>query len=305
MPELPEVETVCRQLEPELEGRRIESLEVLDARWCRPVAPESLERTVSGRTIESLGRRGKYLLLGLDGKQTLVMHLRMTGNLILVETGAATLDPSDGRRLYEGERSTSERHLRARFLLDGGRELWFTDPRRFGEAFLLDDADLDTRFARLGVEPLSPELTPQALGEIAAGRTAPLKSFLLDQKGIAGIGNIYADEALFRARLHPLSPAGSMKPEHLAALRDAIVAALEAGIDGGGASIDDYRDGRGERGRMQDEFLVHTREGEPCPRCDGTIERIVVSGRSTYFCPACQVRLRRRPRRRRPVRHST
>jgi formamidopyrimidine-DNA glycosylase len=210
-------------------------------------------------------------------------------------------------RLYESERSTSERHLRARFVLDDGRELWFTDPRRFGEAFLIDDADLPTRFARLGVEPLSAEFTPEALGEIAAGRSAPLKSFLLDQSGIAGVGNIYADEALFRARLHPLSPAGSMRPEHHRALRDGIVAALEAGIDGGGASIDDFRDGRGERGRMQDEFLVHTREGEPCPRCEGTIVRIVVAGRSTYYCPSCQVRLRRRPRRhrRRPTRRST
>ncbi len=305
MPELPEVETVCRQLEPELEGRRIERLEVLDPRWCRPVPPVELEAAVSGRTIEHLGRRGKYLLLGLDGGQTLVMHLRMTGNLVLVE-GEDKLDPSEGMRLYEGERSTSERHLRARFVLAGGREVWFTDPRRFGEAFLIDDSGLEKRFERLGVEPFSAEFTPQALGEIAAGRTAPLKSFLLDQKGIAGVGNIYADEALFRARLHPLSPAGSMKPEHLEALRDAVVAALEAGIEGGGASIDDYRDGRGEKGRMQDEFLVHTREGKPCPRCDGTIERIVVSGRSTYFCPACQVRLRRRPkRRRRPSRPST
>ena len=299
MPELPEVETVCRQLEPELEGRRIESLEVLDPRWCRPMPPVELESTVSGRTIERLGRRGKYLLLGLDGGQTLVMHLRMTGNLVLVE-GGDKLDPSEGMRLYEGERSTSERHLRARFVLDDGRQVWFTDPRRFGEALLLDDASLDTHFAsRLGIEPFSDAFTPAALGEIAAGRTVPLKSFLLDQKGIAGVGNIYADEALFRARLHPLSPAGSMKPEHLEALCDAVVVALEAGIDGGGASIDDYRDGRGEKGRMQDEFLVHTREGEPCPRCDGTVERIVVSGRSTYFCPACQVRLRRRPRRRR------
>jgi len=306
MPELPEVETVCRQLEPELEGRGIESLEVLDPRWCRPLPPAELEAAVSGRTIERLGRRGKYLLLGLDGGRTLVMHLRMTGNLVLVE-GEDKLDPSEGMRLYEGERSTSERHLRARFVLDDGRQVWFTDPRRFGEALLLDDDELDAHFAsRLGVEPLSAAFTPAALGEIAAGRTAPLKSFLLDQKGIAGIGNIYADEALFRARLHPLSPAGSMKPEHLSALRDAVVAALEAGIDGGGASIDDYRDGRGEKGRMQDEFLVHTREGEPCPRCDGTIERIVVSGRSTYFCPACQVRLRRRPRRRRrPASRST
>jgi formamidopyrimidine-DNA glycosylase len=305
MPELPEVETVCRQLEPELEGRRIERLEVLDPRWCRPAPPAELETAVSGRTIEGLGRRGKYLLLGLDGGQTLVMHLRMTGNLVLVE-GEDKLDPSEGMRLYEGERSTSERHLRARFQLDDGREAWFTDPRRFGEAFLIDDSGFEKRFERLGVEPLSDEFTAAALGEIAAGRTAPLKSFLLDQSGVAGVGNIYADEALFRARLHPLSPAGSMKPEHHAALRDAVVVALEAGIDGGGASIDDYRDGRGEKGRMQDEFLVHTREGEPCPRCDGTIERIVVSGRSTYFCPACQVRLRRRPRRRRrPAPRST
>ncbi len=306
MPELPEVETICRQLEPELEGHRIESLEVLDPRWCRQTPLAELEAAVSGRRIERLGRRGKYLLLGLDGAQTLVMHLRMTGNLVLVE-GEDKLDPSEGMRLYEGERSTSERHLRARFALDDGREVWFTDPRRFGEALLLDDGSLDAHFAtRLGIEPLSAAFTPEVLGEIAAGRTAPLKSFLLDQKGIAGVGNIYADEALFRARLHPLSPAGSMKCEHLEALRAAVVAALEAGIDGGGASIDDYRDGRGEKGRMQDEFLVHTREGESCPRCDGTIERIVVSGRSTYFCPACQVRLRRRPRRRRrPASRST
>jgi formamidopyrimidine-DNA glycosylase len=304
MPELPEVETVCRQLEPELEGRRIERLEVLDARWCRPMAPKALERAVEGATIEGLGRRGKYLLLALQGARTLVMHLRMTGNLVLVE-GESKLDPSEGRRLYEAERSTSERHLRARFMLDDDREAWFTDPRRFGEAFLIDDADLDERFAKLGVEPFSADFTPEALGEMAAGRTAPLKSFLLDQKGVVGVGNIYADEALFRARLHPLSPAGSMKPEHQEALRDAVIAALEAGIDGGGASIDDYRDGRGEKGTMQDEFLVHTREGEPCPRCGDTIVRIVVSGRSTYYCPSCQVRLRRRPKRRRPVRRST
>jgi formamidopyrimidine-DNA glycosylase len=303
MPELPEVETVCRQLDPELSGRRIDALEVLDARWSRPMPPAKLEAAVEGATIEGLGRRGKYLLLALDGARTLVMHLRMTGNLVLVE-GDDKLDPSRGRRLYEAERSTSERHLRARFSLDDGREVWFTDPRRFGEAFLIDDAKLDERFVKLGVEPFSDAFTPEALGRMAANRTVPLKSFLLDQSGVAGVGNIYADEALFRARLHPLSPAGSMKPEHLEALRDAVVAALEAGIDGGGASIDDYRDGRGEKGTMQNEFLVHTREGEPCPRCDGTIVRIVVSGRSTYYCPSCQVRLRRRPRKRRPARRS-
>jgi formamidopyrimidine-DNA glycosylase len=300
MPELPEVETVCRQLEPEIEGRRIEALEVLDPRWCKPTSPVDLENAVTGATIAGLGRRGKYLLLALEGGRTLVMHLRMTGNLVLVE-GGRKLDPSEGMRLYEGERSTSERHLRARFSLDDGCELWFTDPRRFGEAFLIDDVDLSERFAKLGVEPFSDEFTSEALSAMAAGRTAPLKSFLLDQSRVAGVGNIYADEALFRARLHPLSPAGSMKVEHHEALRDAVVAALEAGIDRGGASIDDYRNGRGEKGTMQDEFLVHTREGEPCPSCGGAIARIVVSGRSTYYCPSCQVRLRRRPRRRRPA----
>lgn len=288
MPELPEVETVCRQLDPELKGATLESLEVLDSRWCRPTRPAELERMVGGATIRRLRRRGKYLLLGLDGARTLVMHLRMTGNLVLIE----------------GERSASARHLRARFRLGDGRELWFTDPRRFGEASLIDDDRLAARFAKLGVEPLSDDFTAEHLGEMAAGRVAPLKSFLLDQSRLAGVGNIYADEALFRARLHPLSPAGSMKPEHLIALREGVVAALEAGIDGGGASIDDYRDGRGEKGTMQDEFLVHTREGEDCPRCGGAIVRIVVSGRSTYYCPSCQVRLRRRPRRRRPVRRS-
>ena len=297
MPELPEVETVVRQLEPEVEGHRIERLEVLDPRWSRPIPPEQLGEKVGGSTIERLGRRGKYILMHLEGERTLVMHLRMTGNLILRE-GEEMLDPSEGRRLYESERSTEERHLRARFVLDDGRELWFTDPRRFGEAFLIEEARLEERFAKLGIEPFAPEFTAHALGEMAAGRKAPLKSFLLDQSGIAGVGNIYADEALFRAELHPLSPAGSMKPEHLEALRDAVVAALEVGIDAGGSSIDDYRDARGEKGAMQDEFLVHTREGEECLRCGGTIIRIVVGGRSTYFCPGCQVRLRRRPRRR-------
>lgn len=297
MPELPEVETVARQLEPEIEGRRIEALEVLDGRWSRPIPPEQLGAEVSGAAIAALGRRGKYLLLGLDGGRTLVMHLRMTGNLVLVE-GDDVLDPSEGRLLYQGERTTEARHLRARFVLDDGRELWFTDPRRFGEAFLIDDAKLDERFAKLGVEPFSPKFTAEELKRVAAGRTAPLKSFLLDQSKIAGVGNIYADEALYRARLHPLSPAGSMKPEHLEALREAVVDALQAGIDAGGSSIDDYRDGRGEKGTMQEKFLVHSREGQPCPSCGNEIVRIVVGGRSTYFCPSCQVKLRRRPRRR-------
>ncbi len=283
MPELPEVETIRRQLEPALSGRRIQSVEVLDERWTRPGPPADVERALAGRRIEGVERRGKYLLLRLEGGRTLAMHLRMTGNLLL----------------DTGEGSPELRHLRAVIHLEGGLRLLFTDARRFGQAVVLNDDDLDEYFAaRLGVEPLSGRLTAEELCRLASGRRAPLKSFLLNQLGVAGIGNIYADEALHRAKLHPLSPAGSLKPDDCEQLRLGIVEALEAGLRSGGASVDDYRDARGERGSMQDEFLVHGREGEPCPRCGGEIRRIVVAGRSTYFCPSCQRRLRRRPRRR-------
>jgi formamidopyrimidine-DNA glycosylase len=305
MPELPEVETVRRQLEPELVGKRIESASVLDERLTRPEPPEALERAVAGREVTAVARRGKYLLIGLEGGRTLAMHLRMTGNLLIRRPGderTADLMETDrmgGPRLYESPPEPS--HVRARFELDDGEELIFTDVRRFGQAVVLDEGDqLEDFFSsRLGIEPLSGDLTPDRLLEVAKDRKAPLKSFLLTQSRVAGIGNIYADEALWRARLHPLSPAGSMKPEHAERLVEGIIAALEAGLDHGGASIDDYRDARGERGSMQDEFLVHTREAEACLRDDGgEIQRIVVGGRSTYFCPVCQERLRRRPRRR-------
>jgi formamidopyrimidine-DNA glycosylase len=204
----------------------------------------------------------------------------MTGNLVL--------DGSD------------DRFLRASLRLGDGRELWFTDARRFGTGAVVGDDELESFFARrAGIEPLTEELTPDAILTLAAGRRAPLKSFLLSQAGIAGIGNIYADEALWRARLHPLSPAGSMKREHAEALREGIVGALESGLANGGASIDDYLDARGQRGSMQDEFLVHRREGQPCSRCGVEIKRIVIGGRSSYFCPGCQKRLRRRSRPRR------
>ena len=215
----------------------------------------------------------------------------MTGNLVI---GGERIG---GERLYEGEHDM-ETHLRALLVLDDGSTLRFTDPRRFGHAHLLKAGELDDYLdSRLGVEPLSDGLTPELIGREAEGRKAPLKSWLLDQRHIAGIGNIYADEALHRAHLHPLSPAGSMRLEHWQELRDGIVAALELGIVNGGSSIDDYRDARGDQGSMQNEFLVHTREGEPCPRCGEVISRIVVGGRSTYFCANCQVRLRKRRKR--------
>jgi formamidopyrimidine-DNA glycosylase len=303
MPELPEVETIRRQLEPELVGRRIERASVLDARLTRPEPPQAVEHQLAGRRVEAVERRGKYLLIGLDGGRTLAMHLRMTGNLLLREPGDGVVadlmetEPLDGPRLYEA--TPQLKYIRARFELDDGRELVFTDVRRFGQAVVLDRGDaLESYFAeRLGVEPLSAELTPERMLELASGRKAPLKSFLLTQSVVAGIGNIYADEALWRARLHPLSPAGSMKLEHAERLVEGITDALEFALEQRGSSIDDYRDARGERGTMQDEFLVHTREGERCERGDGEIRRIVISGRSTYFCPGCQQRLRRRPRR--------
>ena len=311
MPELPEVETIRRQLEPVVAGRTIESVRVLDERWTRPEAPRALEAEVRGRRIEGVRRRGKYLIVDLEGKALderrksrkqhrppgkggvhLVMHLRMTGNLLIAGEGRF-----GAPRLYESE--PDARFLRAVLELDDGSELWFTDARRFGHGVVLTADELGPYLdARLGVEPLGGELTGGGLMRLAEGRTAPLKSFLLDQRRVAGIGNIYADEALWRAELHPLSPAGSMREEHAEALVEGIVEALEAGLANGGSSIDDYRDARGEMGSMQDEFLVHTREGQECARCGGVIRRIVLGGRSTYFCPGCQVRLRRRRRRR-------
>ena len=295
MPELPEVETIRRQIEPDLTGRRIEAVEILDPYFTKPAAPSSFESAVEGMEIAGVSRRGKYLLLDLADGRSIVIHLRMTGNLLLIDPEGVE-NPGDAR-IYEP--SAGEKHLKARFTLDDGGEIRFTDPRRFGRGFVADQRTLDEYFgARLGVEPLSSEFTPEVMARIASNRKVPLKSFLLNQAGVVGIGNIYADEALFRARLHPLSPAGSMRPEHAGALRDAIVESLERGLDLGGASIDDYRDAKGEAGSMQNEFLVHRREGEPCACCGTAIIRIIVGGRSTYFCPECQVRLRKKPTRR-------
>ena len=203
MPELPEVETVRRQLEPEIVSRTIAGAEVLDERWTRPELPSRVEEALVGRRVEAVERRGKYLIVGLEDGSSLVMHLRMTGNLLIRPAGADTTvdlmeaDRLGAPRLYEAD--ANARHLRARLKLDDGSELWFTDPRRFGHAVVLGERDLDAYFAsRLGIEPLGGDLTPERLLEIAADRRAPLKSFLLNQTGIAGIGNIYADEALFR-----------------------------------------------------------------------------------------------------------
>ena len=285
MPELPEVETVRRQLAPELEGRRLESLEVLDPRWCMPAHPAEVADAVARRRIERVDRRGKYLVIALEDEVSLVMHLRMTGTLLLVP---AEDDMPD------------RRHLRARMRLSpGSARVLFCDQRRFGTGVVLlgDDALEDYFAARLGVEPLSPDFTAEALRALAKGRRVPAKAFLLSQERIAGVGNIYADEALFRARVHPLRAVGTLKRPQLAELRDAVVESLEAGIDARGATIDDFRHADGARGSFQDRFLVHLREGEPCPRCGTTIRKMRAAGRGTYVCERCQPRPRRSPAR--------
>jgi formamidopyrimidine-DNA glycosylase len=277
VPELPEVETIRRQLAPRLEGRVLRRLRVDDARWTAPLAPAEVEAAVRGRAIERLGRRGKYLVWHLEGDVHLIGHLRMTGTLLL--------DPPAGTP-----------YARVRFGLDDGTELLFCDPRRFGTGELARSSEELSAFfaARLGVEPLGEEFTAERLQVLARGRRTPVKAFLLDQKSIAGVGNIYADEALFRARIHPLRRAGALNRAQLAALRDAVVGALSAGLDAGGATIDDFRHADGVMGAFQDEFLVHRRAGEPCPVCGTPVRKFVAAGRGTYACESCQKRPRRR-----------
>jgi len=275
MPELPEVETIRRQLAPHLEGRVLERLKVLDPRWCEPAEPAALEDAVRARRIERVGRRGKYLVLELEGDVHLAMHLRMTGTLLLVP---------------ESDDAPDRPHLRARLALESGKRLLFCDVRRFGTGVVLLGSEArDAYFdARLGVEPLEADFTAESLRALARGRRAPVKSFLLTQERIAGLGNIYADEALFRARIHPLRPVGTLRRPQLAALRDAVIGTLETGIDAKGASIDDFRHTDGAEGSFQDRFLVYGRESEPCPRCGRPIQKLRVGGRGTYFCSYCQ-----------------
>ena len=278
MPELPEVETIRRNLAPHVEGRTLQRLQILDPRWSRPLAPRELADAVEGRRVERLGRRGKYLIWELAGEAYLLVHLRMTGNLLI--------DP------------VKPAHNRVWFEL-GDHRLAFTDPRRFGtgELALGEDGLAAFLAGRLGVEPLDGEFTAEHLHALARTSRAPIKAFLLDQKRVAGVGNIYADEALFRARIHPLRPANRLTRAQCAALRDAVVASLEAGIAAKGATIDDFRDPYGVSGTFQNEFLIHLREGEGCHNCGRPVRKLRAAGRGTYVCERCQPKPRAvRPR---------
>ena len=295
MPELPEVETIRRRLAPLVEGRTLRTLEVLDAKWCSPLAPAALSDALEGRPVLRLGRRGKYLIWEATDEVYLLMHLRMTGTVLYDA-------PPDA--LY----------VRVRLTLDdppsvgsagsaagGGQAthvLSFCDPRRFGTGELVLGAPALDEFldARLGVEPLSEDFTAEHLYRLTRNRRAPIKALLLDQRRVAGVGNIYANEALFRSAIHPLRPAGALNRRQVGALRDAVVASLQAGLQAGGASIDDFRDPDGVKGTFQNEFLVHGRAGEACDVCGGLLVKFVAAGRGTYACERCQKRPRVRRR---------
>jgi formamidopyrimidine-DNA glycosylase len=290
MPELPEVETIRGQLAPLVEGRRLLSMEILDWRWPRPLSPQELTDALVGRRVQRLGRRGKYLLWSFDGDVHLAQHLRMTGAVL---ADADPEPPHTRVRIRLGAAAGAKDSESKR-----GRRLSIVDPRRFGTGeLLLGGEALDAFFAaRLGLEPFDPAFTAEHLRALAKGRTAPIKALLLDQRKIAGVGNIYADEALFRAGIHPLRPAGSLTLTQYARLRDTVIEALSAGIDARGATIDDFRHVDGVHGSFQDQFLVHLREGEPCGSCGRTIVKMVAAGRGTYVCESCQPRPRVRRR---------
>ena len=272
MPELPEVETIRRHLAPHVGGRELTALDVIDARWTLPLAPEAVAGQVAGRRVERLARRGKYLVWQLEGETFLIVHLRMTGTLLL--------DPA-----------TPPAHSRVVFVLDGGaHRVCFVDPRRFGTGELAIGAAAAQDFfgSRLGVEPFDPAFTGRRLREVTRHSRAPVKALLLDQRRIAGVGNIYADEALFRAGIHPLRRGDRLTLSQCERLRDAVVASLSAGIEAKGATIDDFRHPDGVQGSFQDQFLVHRREGRPCPTCEEPIRKLRAAGRGTYVCESCQ-----------------
>jgi formamidopyrimidine-DNA glycosylase len=273
MPELPEVESVRRQLEPALAGRRFDSVRIDDSRLVRPYDPAEVAAELEGERVAAVERRGKYLIVRFESGRVLLVHLRMTGSLLHAPGGSLLDDP----------------HRRAVVTLDDGSDVAYRDVRRFGTWLLLEAAEAESYVdERVGDEPLDALFTVARLGERLAGRRTSLKAALLDQRTLAGIGNIYADEALWRARLNPLRPAADLDRGELRRLHRGIRAALEHGLARQGSTLRDYRLPDGSGGSMQDEFRVYGRRDEPCDRCGTAIARTRVAGRTTWYCPTCQ-----------------
>jgi formamidopyrimidine-DNA glycosylase len=287
MPELPEVETVRRGLAPAMEGVRFDKVEVRHRglRW--PIAKD-FEKRVMGKTVEGLGRRAKYLLADLSSGDVLIMHLGMSGSFRVGQ------DAKPG--IYYHERSKSTAHDHVVFHMSNGATVTFNDPRRFGSMKLVPRAKLEHEplLRSLGPEPLGNEFDAAMLAQACAGKKTSLKAALSDQRVVAGLGNIYVCEALFRARLSPKRRASTIadrngKPnERATALVDAIKAVLQDAIKAGGSSLRDHRRADGSLGDFQHNFLVYDREGASCPGCKGKIKRVVQTGRSTFYCPSCQ-----------------
>jgi formamidopyrimidine-DNA glycosylase len=289
MPELPEVETVRARLAPVLTGRCFERVEIHDSRLVRPYEPAEVAAELEGERVAAVGRRGKYLIVRFESGRVLLIHLRMTGSL-----------------RHGGDGLENDPHRRAVVRLDDGSDVAYRDVRRFGTWLVLEPGELEPYLAeRVGEEPLDALFTAARLGERLAKRRAPVKAALLDQRTLAGLGNIYVDEALWRARIHPLRPAESLDRDELRRLHRGIRAALEHGIARQGSTLRDYALPDGASGSMQEEFKVYGRGGEPCDRCGTPIAKTRVAGRGTWYCPTCQAASSSASRPSRSRRHSS
>jgi formamidopyrimidine-DNA glycosylase len=271
MPELPEVEVIRRGLAPLLVGRRFLAVQVGPKRLRQQSSPRELRRWVQGRRLNNLRRRGKYLRFNLEGGVTLLIHLGMTGRL-LVGPPAAPARP----------------HVHLVFQLEGGLDLFFQDTRRFGQVLVYPPGVAPAPLAQVGAEPFSRKVTPDWLLEQARGRSRPIKNFLLDARVLAGIGNIYACEILMAAGLHPAIPVGRLTREDWDRVLTETRRILKHAIRKGGTTVANYLNSKGEAGLFQLELLAYGRAGQPCPRCGARIIRLVQAGRSTFFCPVCQ-----------------
>jgi len=267
MPELPEVETIKEELSPWVVGQSFTRVTIPDSKLVCGGSAKEVSRGLIGQKVESLERRGKYLVFHLSNGKSLIMHLRMTGSLLL--------NPKD-----------VDRYARAVFNLSNGHRLVFNDQRRLGLIWLVDDTRAVV--GKLGPEPLDERFTPDILGQRLSRHHIPVKAALLDQCIVAGIGNMYADEALFAARIHPLRKTDDLSPKEVRMLHNSIRRILREAIGNKGASVDTYIRPEGEVGTAHFDFKVAHKGGEPCPICSSTVERIPVQNRGTYFCPRCQ-----------------
>jgi len=278
MPELPEVETVRRGLAPALEGRRFEHVEITDPRLTRPHDPLEVALELEGERVTKVDRRGKYLIVRFESGRALLIHLRMTGSLRHAKAEEHGL-----------EQLPADPHRHAVVTLDDGSDVAYRDVRRFGTWLLLEPSDVDTYIdTRVGKEPLEAAYKAKHLAEKLATRRAPIKAAILDQRTVAGVGNIYADEALWRAQVHPLTPANELTADEVKAVHKGIRASLQAGVRRQGSTLRDYQLPDGSSGSAQDRFKVYGRGGLPCERCGTPIDKIRVAGRGTWYCPNCQ-----------------